>query len=71
MPGEEGYPAYLGSRAAEFYERAGKVICVGTDNREAHLLRLVRYHLGGVLSEPVTQATGNSKGIWDWMLPGI
>ena len=37
MPGDEGYPAYLGSRAAEFYERAGKVICLGQDGREGAL----------------------------------
>jgi V/A-type H+-transporting ATPase subunit A len=50
MPGEEGYPAYLGSRAAEFYERAGRVKCLCSGDREGFLT-------GGDLSEPVTQAT--------------
>ncbi|HOM43197.1 MAG TPA: V-type ATP synthase subunit A, partial [Bacillota bacterium] len=58
MPGEEGYPAYLGSRAAEFYERAGKVVCVGTDDREGALTAVGAVSPpGGDLSEPVTQAT--------------
>ena len=58
MPGEEGYPAYLGSRAAEFYERAGKVICMGSDNREGALTAVGAVSPpGGDLSEPVTQAT--------------
>jgi len=58
MPGEEGYPAYLGSRAAEFYERAGKVICLGTLNREGALTAVGAVSPpGGDLSEPVTQAT--------------
>ena len=37
MPGEEGYPAYLGSRLAQFYERAGHVVSLGKDNREGAL----------------------------------
>ena len=45
MPGEEGYPAYLGSRLAEYYERAGKVVCLGKDDREGQLQQLVQYHL--------------------------
>lgn len=58
MPGEEGYPAYLGSRLAEFYERAGKVICLGQDNREGSLTAIGAVSPpGGDLSEPVTQAT--------------
>ena len=58
MPGEEGYPAYLGSKAAEFYERAGKVICVGSENREGALTAVGAVSPpGGDLSEPVTQAT--------------
>jgi len=58
MPGEEGYPAYLGSRAAEFYERAGKVICLGSENREGALTAVGAVSPpGGDLSEPVTQAT--------------
>ncbi len=58
MPGEEGYPAYLGSKAAEFYERAGKVICSGSENREGELTAVGAVSPpGGDLSEPVTQAT--------------
>lgn len=58
MPGEEGYPAYLGSRAAEFYERAGRVICLGSDGREGSLSAVGAVSPpGGDLSEPVTQAT--------------
>ncbi|MEW8955478.1 V-type ATP synthase subunit A [Clostridium sp.] len=58
MPGEEGYPAYLGSRLADFYERAGKVICLGADKREGALTAIGAVSPpGGDLSEPVTQAT--------------
>ncbi|NPV69724.1 MAG: V-type ATP synthase subunit A [Firmicutes bacterium] len=58
MPGEEGYPAYLGSRAAEFYERAGRVVCLGSDGREGSLSAVGAVSPpGGDLSEPVTQAT--------------
>ncbi|MCR4397655.1 MAG: V-type ATP synthase subunit A [Firmicutes bacterium] len=58
MPGEEGYPAYLGSRASEFYERAGRVICLGGDGREGSLSAVGAVSPpGGDLSEPVTQAT--------------
>ncbi|MFA9398820.1 MAG: V-type ATP synthase subunit A [Clostridiaceae bacterium] len=58
MPGEEGYPAYLGSRAADFYERAGKVVCFGKDEREGALTAIGAVSPpGGDLSEPVTQAT--------------
>ncbi len=58
MPGEEGYPAYLGSRAAEFYERAGKVICYGSDNREGAITVIGAVSPpGGDISEPVSQAT--------------
>jgi V/A-type H+-transporting ATPase subunit A len=58
MPGEEGYPAYLGSRAAEFYERAGRVKCAGSDDREGALSVVGAVSPpGGDLSEPVTQAT--------------
>ena len=58
MPGEEGYPAYLGSRAAEFYERAGKVKCLGNDGRIGSLSAIGAVSPpGGDLSEPVTQAT--------------
>lgn len=58
MPGEEGYPAYLGSRLAQFYERAGKVKCLGGDNREGTLTAIGAVSPpGGDTSEPVSQAT--------------
>ncbi|MBR4296136.1 MAG: V-type ATP synthase subunit A [Clostridia bacterium] len=58
MPGEEGYPAYLTSRLAGFYERAGKVICLGSDGREGALSAIGAVSpQGGDISEPVTQAT--------------
>lgn len=58
MPGDEGYPAYLASRAAEFYERAGKVQCLGTDNRIGALTVIGAVSPpGGDISEPVSQAT--------------
>ena len=58
MPGEEGYPAYLGSRLAQFYERAGHVICLGSDNREGALTAIGAVSPpGGDTSEPVSQAT--------------
>lgn len=58
MPGEEGYPAYLGSRLAEFYERAGRVICLGQEGREGAISAIGAVSPpGGDLSEPVTQAT--------------
>ena len=58
MPGEEGYPAYLTSRLAQFYERAGKVVCLGEDNREGALSAIGAVSpQGGDISEPVTQAT--------------
>lgn len=58
MPGEEGYPAYLTSRLAQFYERAGKVICIGSDKRQGALSAIGAVSpQGGDISEPVTQAT--------------
>jgi len=58
MPGEEGYPAYLGTRVAEFYERAGRTICLGSDEREASLTVIGAVSpAGGDLSDPVVQAT--------------
>jgi len=58
MPGEEGYPAYLSSRLAEFYERAGRVICLGKDDREGTITAIGAVSPpGGDFSEPVTQAT--------------
>jgi len=58
MPGEEGYPAYLGSRTAGFYERAGAVQCLGADNRSGSLTVIGAVSPpGGDFSEPVTQNT--------------
>ena len=58
MPGEEGYPAYLASRLAQFYERAGSVECLGSDERRGSLTAVGAVSPpGGDLSEPVSQAT--------------
>lgn len=58
MPGEEGYPAYLGSRLAQFYERAGQVITLGSEEREGALSVIGAVSPpGGDISEPVSQAT--------------
>ena len=58
MPGEEGYPAYLGTRLASFYERAGRAICLGKDGREGSVSVIGAVSPpGGDLSEPVTQNT--------------
>ena len=58
MPGEEGYPAYLASRLSQFYERAGVVQCMGTEERTGSLTAVGAVSPpGGDLSEPVAQAT--------------
>ena len=58
MPGEEGYPAYLGSRLAQFYERAGSVVTLGSDGREGALSVIGAVSpSGGDISDPVAQAT--------------
>ena len=58
MPGEEGYPAYLGSRLAQFYERAGRVITLGSKEQEGSLSVIGAVSPpGGDISEPVSQAT--------------
>ncbi len=58
MPGEEGYPAYLGTRMAEFYARAGQVYCLGSENREASISIIGAVSPpGGDLADPVVQAT--------------
>ena len=58
MPGEEGYPAYLGSRLAQFYERAGHVVSLGKEGREGALSVIGAVSPpGGDISEPVSQAT--------------
>ena len=58
MPGDEGYPAYLASRVADFYERAGRVICNGFEEKEGALTVIGAVSPpGGDISEPVSQAT--------------
>lgn len=59
MPGEEGYPAYLASRIAEFYERAGKVVCLGSEDHRQGALSVIGAVSppGGDLSDPVVQST--------------
>ena len=58
MPGDEGYPAYLGSRIAEYYERAGRVIALGSEGREGSISAIGAVSPpGGDTSEPVTQNT--------------
>ena len=58
MPGEEGYPAYLSSKIAQFYERAGRVTCMGAEDREGALSVVGAVSpAGGDLSDPVVQAT--------------
>ncbi len=58
MPGEEGYPAYLASRIAQFYERAGVVQCLGSDDRQGSVTAIGAVSPpGGDISEPVSQAT--------------
>ena len=58
MPGDEGYPAYLGSRLSDYYERAGKVVCLGKDGRQGAVTAIGAVSPpGGDLSEPVTQST--------------
>ena len=58
MPGDEGYPAYLGSRLSDYYERAGKVVALGKDGREGAVTAIGAVSPpGGDISEPVTQST--------------
>jgi len=58
MPGDEGYPAYLGSRLAEYYERAGMVKCLGNDDRMGSITAIGAVSPpGGDISEPVSQST--------------
>ncbi|MGU8436303.1 V-type ATP synthase subunit A [Clostridium perfringens] len=58
MPGDEGYPAYLGSRLADYYERAGKVVALGKDGRKGAVTAIGAVSPpGGDISEPVTQST--------------
>jgi len=72
MPGEEGFPAYLGTRLASFYERAGKVKCLGSDGREGAVTVVGSVSPpGGDLSEPVVQNTLRVVkvfwGLVDWL----
>lgn len=66
MPGEEGYPAYLGSRISQFYERAGYVECLGSDGRKGSVTIIAAVSPpGGDPAEPVTQATLKvTKAFW-------
>jgi V/A-type H+-transporting ATPase subunit A len=66
MPGEEGYPAYLGSRISAFYERAGAIQCTGQEGRKGSLTVIAAVSPpGGDLSEPVTQSTLKvTKAFW-------
>ncbi|MCF7935860.1 MAG: V-type ATP synthase subunit A [Synergistales bacterium] len=68
MPGEEGYPAYLGSRLAQYYERAGRVRCLGSPEREGSITVINAVSPpGGDFSEPVTQASLRLSGAF-WAL---
>ncbi len=68
MPGEEGYPAYLGTRVASFYERGGRVQCLGTEAREGTITVIGAVSPpGGDLSEPVVQNTLRTVSVF-WSL---
>jgi V/A-type H+-transporting ATPase subunit A len=68
MPGEEGYPAYLATRLAAFYERAGRVVCLGADNRVGSITVVGAVSPpGGDFSEPITQNTLRIAGTF-WAL---
>ncbi|MDP6482994.1 MAG: V-type ATP synthase subunit A [Nitrospinota bacterium] len=68
MPGEEGYPAYLGTRVASFYERAGRVQCLGSEAREGTITVIGAVSPpGGDLSEPVVQSTLRTVSVF-WSL---
>ncbi|NCC95371.1 MAG: V-type ATP synthase subunit A [Synergistales bacterium] len=68
MPGEEGYPAYLGTRLAEYYERAGKASLLGSPSREGSITVINAVSpAGGDFSEPVTQASLRLSGVF-WAL---
>ena len=67
MPGEEGYPAYLGSRISEFYERAGRVKCLSNEEetREGTLTVVGAVSPpGGDIAEPVSQGSLSSYVLW-------
>jgi V/A-type H+/Na+-transporting ATPase subunit A len=68
MPGEEGYPAYLATRLAAFYERAGRVVCLGSDERKGSVTVVGAVSPpGGDFSEPITQNTLRIAGTF-WAL---
>lgn len=68
MPGEEGYPAYLATRLAAFYERAGRVVCLGSDDRKGSVTVVGAVSPpGGDFSEPITQNTLRIAGTF-WAL---
>ena len=68
MPGEEGYPAYLGSRLAGFYERAGRVVCLGKDRRQGSVTIIGAVSPpGGDFSEPMTHSSLRAAGTF-WAL---
>ncbi len=68
MPGEEGYPAYLATRLAAFYERAGRVVCLGSDGRFGSITIVGAVSPpGGDFSEPITQNTLRIAGTF-WAL---
>jgi len=68
MPGEEGYPAYLGSRLAGFYERAGRVVCLGKERRQGSVTVIGAVSPpGGDFSEPMTQSSLRAAGTF-WAL---
>ena len=72
MPGEEGYPTYLGTRLGQFFERAGRVRALGRPAREAALTMVAAISPpGGDLSEPVTQATLRVAGALWALDPGL
>src|SRR5512142_1868979 len=68
MPGEEGYPAYLATRLAAFYERSGRVSCLGNDERVGSVTMVGAVSpAGGDMSEPVTQSSLRGTGAF-WAL---
>jgi V/A-type H+-transporting ATPase subunit A len=68
MPGEEGYPAYLGARLSEFYERSGRVLCLGSDGRSGSVTVIGAVSPpGGDFSEPMTQSSLRIVGTF-WAL---
>src|SRR3954463_6376899 len=68
MPAEEGYPAYLATRLAEFYERAGAVVCLGRDERSGSVSIVGPFSpAGGAFSEPITQHSLRLAGTFWWL----